>query len=67
MMWPDGESLRQLEMRVRPDFRRTVVFGPAALAALIAGHEVGGVHAGSTRMRLIAYGCRARSTARTWA
>jgi small-conductance mechanosensitive channel len=57
MMWPDGESLRQLEMRVRPDFRRTVVFGLAALAALIAGHEVGGVHAGSARMRLIAYGC----------
>ena len=57
MMWPDGESLRQLEMRVRPDFRRTVVFGLAALAALIAGYEVGGVHAGSTRMRLIAYGC----------
>jgi len=57
MNWPDGESLRHLETRVRPDFRRTVVFGLAALAALIAGHEVGGVHAGSGRMRLIAYGC----------
>lgn len=57
MMWPDGESLRHLEMRVRPDFRRTVVFGLAALAALVAGHEVGGVHAGTSRMRLIAYGC----------
>ena len=30
-----------------------------ALAALIAGHEVGGVHAPTLRVRLIAYGCAA--------
>jgi small-conductance mechanosensitive channel len=41
----------------RPDFRRTVVFGLVTLAALIAGHEIGGVHAGTVRARLIASGC----------
>jgi small-conductance mechanosensitive channel len=46
-----------LELRVRPDFRKTVVFGLIALIALIAGHEIGGVHATKTRIRLIAYGC----------
>ncbi|MER7008843.1 mechanosensitive ion channel family protein [Dactylosporangium sp. NPDC000555] len=45
--------------RVRPEFRKTVVFGLIALAALIAGHEVGGVHAASIRVRFIAYGCAA--------
>jgi small-conductance mechanosensitive channel len=50
---------RLAELRVRPDFRKTVVFGLIALAALIAGHEVGGVHATTLRMRLIAYGCAA--------
>jgi small-conductance mechanosensitive channel len=47
------------ELRVRPDFRKTVVFGLIALAALIAGHEVGGVHATTLRTRLIAYGLAA--------
>lgn len=51
------DALRAIELRVRPDFRKTIVFGLIALAALIAGHEVGGVHATSLRMRLIAYGC----------
>ncbi|MCW3842462.1 mechanosensitive ion channel family protein [Micromonospora yasonensis] len=45
------------ELRVRPDFRKTVVFGLVALAALIAGYGVGGVHASAIRSRLIAYGC----------
>ncbi|MFG2057644.1 mechanosensitive ion channel domain-containing protein [Micromonospora sp. NPDC048930] len=48
---------RLFELRVRPDFRRTVVFGLVALVALIAGHGVGGVHATAIRSRLIAYGC----------
>jgi hypothetical protein len=48
---------RLFELRVRPDFRKTVVFGLIALTALIAGHEVGGVHAPAVRVRLIAYGC----------
>jgi small-conductance mechanosensitive channel len=52
-----GVELHRLEIRVRPDFRRTVVSGLIALAALVAGHEVGGVHATSLRNRLIAYGC----------
>jgi small-conductance mechanosensitive channel len=51
------DPTRLFELRVRPDFRRTVVFGLIALAALIAGHEVGGVHAATLRVRLIAYGC----------
>jgi hypothetical protein len=45
------------ELRVRPDFRKTVVFGLTALAALIVGYGVGGVHATAIRGRLIAYGC----------
>lgn len=50
-------SSHRFELRVRPDFRRTVVFGLLALVALIAGHDVGGVHAARFRIRLIAYGC----------
>jgi small-conductance mechanosensitive channel len=42
---------------VRSDFRRTVAFGAVALAALVAGHDIGGVHARSGHVRLIAYGC----------
>src|SRR5215469_11470423 len=52
-------SSRRFELRVRPDFRKTLVFGLMALAALIAGHEIGGVHATHIRTRLIAYGCAA--------
>jgi small-conductance mechanosensitive channel len=51
------DALRTIDLKVRPDFRKTIVFGLIALAALIAGHEVGGVHAFSLRIRLIAYGC----------
>jgi small-conductance mechanosensitive channel len=43
--------------RLPPDFRKTVVFGLIALVALIAGSGVGGVHATTFRVRLIAYGC----------
>src|SRR5258706_15770331 len=51
------DALRAIDLRARPDFRKTIVFGLVALIALIAGHEVGGVHAMSLRIRLIAYGC----------
>jgi small-conductance mechanosensitive channel len=51
------EALRSIELRVRLDFRKTIIFGLIALIALVAGHEVGGVHASSLRMRLISYGC----------
>ncbi len=53
------DTARLFELRVRPDFRKTVVFGLVALAALIAGHDIGGVHATAVRVRLIAYGCAA--------
>ncbi|MFG2043447.1 mechanosensitive ion channel domain-containing protein [Dactylosporangium sp. NPDC048998] len=51
------DSPRLFERRARPDFRKTLAFGLITLAALIAGHGVGGVHAASMRIRLIAYGC----------
>jgi len=51
------DSSGLFELRVRPDFRKTVAFGLIALAALIAGHEVGGLHTPAVRARLIAYGC----------
>jgi hypothetical protein len=51
------DALRAIESHVRPDFRKTVVFGAVALAALIAGHEIGGVHATSLNIRLASYGC----------
>lgn len=55
---PGGrDGLRVIDLRVRPDFRKTIVFGLIALVALVAGHDVGGVHAQSLRVRLIAYGC----------
>lgn len=55
---PGGlDSPRLFDLRVRPDFRKAVVFGLITLAALIAGHGVGGVHAAAIRTRLIAYGC----------
>ncbi|HEY1484922.1 MAG TPA: mechanosensitive ion channel family protein [Micromonosporaceae bacterium] len=51
------DALRSIESRVRPDFRKTVVFGTIALAALIGGEETAGVHAASVDIRLVAYGC----------
>lgn len=51
------DTLRAIESRVRPDFRKSVVFGLIALVALVAGHDVGGVHAEPIRIRLISYGC----------
>jgi small-conductance mechanosensitive channel len=56
---PTWELLRTLEARVRANFRRPLLFGALALAALIAGHELGGLQAGSTRTRLMVYGCAA--------
>ncbi|WP_433089146.1 mechanosensitive ion channel domain-containing protein [Dactylosporangium sp. CA-052675] len=50
-------GLRAIEIKVRPDFRRTIVFGALALAFLVTGHDIGGVHAAELRIRLIAYGC----------
>ncbi|MBL7258846.1 mechanosensitive ion channel domain-containing protein [Paractinoplanes lichenicola] len=46
-----------LEQHVRPDFRKTVVYGLVALAALIVGSQVGDIKSVELRDRLIAYGC----------
>ena len=54
---PTLDALRAIELRARPDFRRTIVFGAIALIVLVVGHDIGGVHAESLRIRLIAYGC----------
>ncbi len=51
------EALRAIDSHVRPDFRKTVVFGLIALISLVAGHDIGGVHAASVNIRLISYGC----------
>ena len=51
------EALRSIDSRVRPDFWKTVVFGLIALISLVAGHDIGGVHAESVPVRLISYGC----------
>ena len=52
-----GDSWKLLEQHVRPDFRKTVVFGVIALAALIAGSQIGDIHSAVMRDKLIAYGC----------
>lgn len=54
---PAIDKLRALDAHVRPDFRKTVAFGLIALVALVAGKELGGVHAKSTRLELTAFGC----------
>ncbi|MBM2614108.1 mechanosensitive ion channel family protein [Actinoplanes sp. LDG1-06] len=46
-----------LEQHVRPDFRKTVVFGLIALVALIVGSQIGNVNSIELRDRLVAYGC----------
>src|ERR1700728_292077 len=50
-------ALRALESRVRPDFRKTVVFGLLALGGLVAGHGLGGIYASRLEDRLGAWGC----------
>ncbi len=56
------DALRTIESRVRPDFRNTVIFGVIALAALVTGHGLGGIHAPTLRLRLATYGCAALVT-----
>jgi small-conductance mechanosensitive channel len=46
-----------LEQHVRPDFRKAVVFGLIALAALIVGSQIGNINSADLHDRLIAYGC----------
>jgi small-conductance mechanosensitive channel len=50
------EVLHALELRVRPDFKRAVVFGILTLAAMYAGHRWGHVNDKSTTKQLIGYG-----------
>jgi small-conductance mechanosensitive channel len=49
--------LHVLDSHIRLDFRKAIFYGLLALAALITGHDIGGVHARSFDIRLAAYGC----------
>ena len=53
------DALRSLESHVTPDFRRTIVFGLVALAALIAGERFGRIDAATRRNELASWGCAA--------
>ena len=53
---PVRAALRAVEARVKPDFRKAVVFVVLALVSMGAVHAVGGVHTHSAHMRLVAYG-----------
>jgi Mechanosensitive ion channel len=55
---PDSaqDVLHALELRVRPDFRRAVVFGVLALVAMYVGHRWGHVNDKSAAKEAIAYG-----------
>lgn len=50
------EAFEVLEARLRPDFRRAIVGFALAAAALVAGSELGGLHAPRLRERLIVIG-----------
>lgn len=52
-------ALRAVEARVKPDFRRAVAFAVLAFTLDGVTHGIGGVHAHSANVRLIAYGCGA--------
>jgi small-conductance mechanosensitive channel len=54
---PVRAALRAVEARVKPDFRRAVIFVFLALVCDAATHFVGGVHAHHRQAQLIAYGC----------
>ena len=53
---PVRTALRAVEARVKPDFRKAVVFAVLALVSVGVEHGVGGVHAHSGHLRLIADG-----------
>jgi small-conductance mechanosensitive channel len=50
------EAFEVLEARLRPDFRRALMGFALAAAALVAGTELGGLHAPRLRERLIVIG-----------
>ncbi|MCY1143241.1 mechanosensitive ion channel [Actinoplanes sp. Pm04-4] len=52
-----NEPWKVLEQHVRPDFRKSVVFGLIALAGLVVGTRLGDIDAPGIRERLIAWGC----------
>ncbi|MCU1655821.1 MAG: small-conductance mechanosensitive channel-like protein [Pseudonocardiales bacterium] len=56
---PVRTALRAVEARVRPDFRRAVAFGVLAFVLDGVAHGIGGVHAASLNVRVIAYACAA--------
>lgn len=54
---PVRTALRAVEARVKPDFRKAVVFAVLAFALDGVTHGLGGVRAHSGHVRLICYGC----------
>lgn len=51
--------VRGLSTRVATTFRRPALFGALALVALVVGNQFGGLQAGTTRARLVVFGCAA--------
>ncbi|HEV2634691.1 MAG TPA: mechanosensitive ion channel domain-containing protein [Actinocrinis sp.] len=52
-------ELRSLDFHLLPDFRKTMWYGLIALAALVTGDELGGIHAVRASHRFASYGCAA--------
>jgi len=52
-------ELRSIDLHLLPDFRKAIWFGLIALAALVAGDELGGIHASTASHRFASYGCAA--------
>ena len=53
------KELRSIDPRLLRDFRKAIWFGSTALAALVAGYGLGGIHATTASHRFAAYGCAA--------
>ncbi|MEP6598648.1 MAG: mechanosensitive ion channel family protein [Actinomycetota bacterium] len=51
------DALSALDVRVRPDFRRAIVYGVLAVAALLVGHGLGGIDARNAHARIVVYVC----------
>ena len=54
---PTRSALAALEERIRPNFRKAVLAGLVALAALVVGNVLGDIHSDSLDDKLIAISC----------